>query len=386
MSSVVAADTWPSIAESVFIHAVFQRQRREGMAQIMKSNMLAFCVLQNELQSAAHHAGRNGAVLFHRGREHPAGVHRLFVLPQHCHHRRRQDDLADGVLRLGRADLELTAHIVDLLVHIQHTGFEVQVIPLQRHQLAPTQAGGQVQKEDLVVALKLRLNEESLQLFSCQHLHLPRFLGRQLAAEGRVHTDQPILHRLLQCGAAGGVTHTHHSVGQPFAVLVGEPLPAAFLESTVELLQVVLCQLIQRNVPNLRDDVQADAALIGLLRSWADLRLGVILVPVCQPVPEGHLRPHLLRLQPAAFLLELLELLNAFLLRFSENIFRLGITVVIVADDDAPLPPTVLALSYGSVAGFSLSCHGFNSFPKISSMKPPTMPQAVFCISVVTWV
>ena len=63
--------------ECFHIHAVFQRQRREGMAQIMKSNMLAFCVLQNELQSAAHHAGRNGAVLFHRGREHPAGVHRL---------------------------------------------------------------------------------------------------------------------------------------------------------------------------------------------------------------------------------------------------------------------------------------------------------------------
>ena len=30
--------------------------------------------------------------------------------------------------------------------------------------------------------------------------------------------------------------HTHHSVGQPFAVLVGEGLPATFLEPTVELL------------------------------------------------------------------------------------------------------------------------------------------------------
>ena len=219
-----------------------------------------------------------------------------------------------------------------------------------------------------------------------QHLHLPRLLRRQLAADGWVHTDQPILHRLLQCGAAGGVTHTHHSVGQPFAVLVGEPLPAAFLEPTVELLQVILRQLVQRNAADLRDDVQADAALIGLLRSWADLRLGVILVPVCQPVPEGHLRPHLLRLQPAAFLLELLELLNALLLGFGENIFRFGVAVIIIANDDAALPPTILALPYSPVSGFSFSCHGFNSFPKISSMKPPTMPQAVFCISVVTWV
>lgn len=219
-----------------------------------------------------------------------------------------------------------------------------------------------------------------------QHLHLPRLLGRQLAADGRVHTDQPILHRLLQCGAAGGVAHTHHSVGQSFAVLVGEALPAAFLESTVELLQVILCQLVQRDVADLRDDVQADAALVGLLRGGADLRLGVILVPVCQPVPEGHLGPHFFWLQPAALFLEFLEFLDALLLGFSKDIFRFGIAVVIVTDNDAAFPASVLALSYGSVSGFSLSCHGFNSFPKMSSMKPPTMPQACFCISEVTWV
>ena len=102
----------------------------------MKSNMLAPCVLQDELQSAAHHAGCDGAVLFYRGWEHPAGVHCFLILLQHRHHGGRQDDLADGVFRLGRADLKLATHIVDLLVHIQHTGFEVQVVPLKRHQLA----------------------------------------------------------------------------------------------------------------------------------------------------------------------------------------------------------------------------------------------------------
>ena len=112
------------------------------VAQIVKAYMLASCVFQDELQSAPHHAGCNGTVLFYRGWEHPAGVHRFLILPQHCHHRRRQNDLADGVFRLGRADLKLATHIVDLLVHIQHAGFEVQVVPLQRHQLTPAQAGG----------------------------------------------------------------------------------------------------------------------------------------------------------------------------------------------------------------------------------------------------
>ena len=67
------------------------------------------------------------------------------------------------------------------------------------------------------------------------------------------------------------MTHTHHPVGQPFAVLVGEPLPATFLEPTVELLQIILCQLVQRDVPDLRDDMQANAALVGLLRGGTNL-------------------------------------------------------------------------------------------------------------------
>ena len=128
--------------ERFYIHAVFQRQRCEGVAQVMEPHMLAACVFQDELQSAAYHAGCDGAVLLHRRREHPARVHCFLILPQHCHRGGRQDDLADGVLRLGRADLKLTTHIVDLLVHIQHTGFEVQVVPLQRHELTPAQAGG----------------------------------------------------------------------------------------------------------------------------------------------------------------------------------------------------------------------------------------------------
>ena len=184
--------------ECFHIHAVFQCQRCECMTQIMKSNMLASCVFQDDLQSAPHHAGCNGTVLLHRRREHPAGIHHLFVFPQNRHHRGRQDDLSDGVLRLGCADLKLAPHIVDLLVHIQHTGFEVQVIPLQRHELASAQAGGQVQKKDFVVTLELCLNEKPLQFLPRQHLHLPRLLRRQLAADSRVHANEPILHRFLQ--------------------------------------------------------------------------------------------------------------------------------------------------------------------------------------------
>ena len=85
---------------------------------------------------------------------------------------------------------------------------------------------------------------------------------------------------LLQRRAASGVAHTNHPVGQTFAVLVGEALPAAFLEPPIELLQVVLCQLVQRDAADLRDDVQADAILVCFLGGGAYLWLGVIFVPV----------------------------------------------------------------------------------------------------------
>ena len=257
---------------------------------------------------------------------------------------------------------------------------------MQRYQFATPRAGAEIQQEQFVVPVRLRLNEKFLQFLPIQHLHFLRLFRRQLTADGGVCTEQVIPHGPFQGGAADRVAHPHHAVGQPFAVLVGEALPATILDPTIELLQVVLCQLIQRDVTDLRNDMQADAALVGLLRSWADLRLGVILVPICQPISERHLWSHLLRLQSATLRLELLELLDALLLRFGENIFRLGVAIVIIADDDAAFPAAILSLPYGSVACFSLSCHGFNSFPKMSSMKPPTMPQACFCISVVTWV
>lgn len=65
MSSVVAADTWPNMAEKSFhIHTVFQRQRCRRMTQIMEAHMLASCVLQNELQPAPYYAGVMGQSSF----------------------------------------------------------------------------------------------------------------------------------------------------------------------------------------------------------------------------------------------------------------------------------------------------------------------------------
>ena len=372
--------------ESFHIHTVLQSQRREGVPQVMKPHLLAPGVFQDELEPFAHHARGEGTILLHRRREHPSGVHRFLVLLQHLDHRWRQYDFANGILGLRLAELKFSIDLIDLLVHIQHARFEVQVVPLECHELTTPQAGGKVQEEEFVVALGLGLDEEALKFVPVQHLHLPRPLGRQLTADGRVGANEPILHRLLQRGAAGGMAHTHHPVGQSLTEAFREGLPAILFEPCIELLQVVLGQLVQRDVTDLRDDMQTDAALIAQLGGGADLGFGVSFIPVLQPVTEPHVGLHLVGLDAAQLLFQFLELFGTLPFGFGEDILRLGIALVIVADDIASLPTSVRPLSYGSVSVFSFSCHGFNSFPKRSSMKLPTIPLACCCMSEVTWV
>ena len=352
----------------------------------MEADMLTSGVFQNAVEPFQHGVGRYGHILLHRGREHPAGMHRFLILPQDLHHRRRQDDLPDRVLRLRLAELQLSPHPVDLSAHIQHAGFKIQIIPLERHDLAPAQAGGKIQKEDLIASLCLGLDEKPLDLLTVQHLHLPRFLGRQFTAEGRIGADKPLLHRLLQRRTAGGMARSHHTVGKTLAIELDEGLPTVFLEPSIELLEVVWGQLVQRDVAQLGNDVQANAVFIAGLCSQTDLWLGVIFIPVFDPVPEAHIRLELIGLETAQLRPELFQFLYALFFRPGQNILCLGIALVIIADNIAPLPAPVGSLSYGSFAVFSFSCHGFNSFPSKSSMKPPTMPLAASLMSAVTWV
>ena len=115
-------------------------------------------------------------------------------------------------------------------------------------------------------------------------------------------------------------------------------------------------------------------------------RSGHVLVqPFVQPDGEGHIA---FFSQVYAFIGfgELPQFLLTFPLCFGENILRLGKAAVIIADDNAALPPAVAALSYGASSAFPFLCQGLSPFPSRSSMKPPTMPLAAFCISGVTWV
>ena len=182
--------------------------------QIMKSDTLAVCPLQYRLKPPSRHAGCDRSVRLHRGRKHPAGVHLFAVFPQHGQHRRRQHQLSDRCLGFGRDDLQFAVYRVRLLVDGQHAGFKVQIPPLKRYQFTPPQAGAEIQQEQFVVPVRLRLNEKFLQFLPIQHLHLLCLFRRQFAADGGVCTEQVIPRGPFQGGAADRVAHPHHAVGK----------------------------------------------------------------------------------------------------------------------------------------------------------------------------
>ena len=257
---------------------------------------------------------------------------------------------------------------------------------MQRQQLAAPQACRQIQQKQLIVPLGFRLNEKPLQFIPRQHLHLACLFGRQLAAFGGIGADKSILYSPLERRAAGRVAHPHHAVGQTLTIILRARLAAAIFQPRVKLLQVVLRQPVQRNLAQLRLDVQADAVFIAGLRRGADIRLAVRFIPVIQPVGKAHLRPQLVRRNAAELRFERRQLFRAFALALAKNGLCFRVAVIVVADNVPPLPASVCALTDQSVACFSLLCQGFSSFPNRSSIKPPTMPPAASRISGVTCV
>ena len=88
-----------------------------------------------------------------------------------------------------------------------------------------------------------------------------------------------------------------------------------------------------------------DDIFVVVLRGGAKRRLAVGFIPVAQPVSEQHIRFDLSVISPYHAFGELPQLLLTFPLCFGEDILRLGKATVIIADDNAALPPAVAALS-----------------------------------------
>ena len=83
------------------------------------------------------------------------------------------------------------------------------------------------------------------------------------------------MHRLIQRCPTFGVTHSHHPIGQALPKLFCADEPSLLFQVSVELLEVLLGQLAQRNLAQLRDDMLIDGALISVLCGGSETGLDV---------------------------------------------------------------------------------------------------------------
>ena len=120
-------------------------------------------------------------------------------------------------------------------------------------------------------------------------------------------------------------------------------------------MQVVLRELVHRNLADFGDDVVVDSVLVALLRCLSDFGLGEILIPEVQPIPEGHIGLDLLA-SSAVFLAELFEPFLTLRFRFRGYAFGFSVAVFLVAYDESAFPSAVMALKDRSVTVFSF-CH-----------------------------
>ena len=163
-------------------------------------------------------------------------------------------------------------------------------------------------------------------------------------------------------------------------------LPAIGFHLVQELLTIGLGQLVQWDLPQHWDSVDIDPLLVSFLCGGPDRWLAVVLIPIANPVPEAHIGLDLEGFHRATAILKLLQLFQALRLCFGQHAFGFSLSVFIVAYDVPPLPAAVLPQSDSALTIFPFPCHVSASYTMNSSMKPPTISDALRCISPVTWV
>ena len=185
--------------EGLHVHTVLQRRGHKGVPEIVEPGFWALGPFQDPAQQLPDCRRVPRSVLLFGGRKDPAGIHLLPVAPHLLHHSGRENHGAEGGVRLGMGHCQLPPHPGDLSADAQLAGSKIQVIPLESQQLASPQACGQLQKKQLIAAVLLGLNEQSLHLILGQHLHLPPPPPPAACSPLRDLWDQPLLHRLGQC-------------------------------------------------------------------------------------------------------------------------------------------------------------------------------------------
>ena len=151
--------------ERFHIHTMFQRYCRKCVSEVMKSDLFAPSPLQNGLQPLSDSSRISGRVLIAWRGEHPLGIHGFPVCLEDFCHRGGKDHAPIGGFCLGRGDHQLSFDPVDLPLHSELPGTEVEIIPLEGADFTPTQSRGEFQQEKLKAAILFGLDQQPLNFF-----------------------------------------------------------------------------------------------------------------------------------------------------------------------------------------------------------------------------
>ena len=94
---------------------------------------------------------------------------------------------------------------MNLSLYSEFSSAEVEVLPLEGADLTSSQACGELQQEKLETVILLGLDQQALDLFRGQHLHLSGFGGGETAAIGGIAEEELFRNGLVQCGMEGGM-------------------------------------------------------------------------------------------------------------------------------------------------------------------------------------
>ena len=206
-------------------------------------------------------------------------------------------DFADGVFRFRARDVGFARIVASgLLADRDGLIFDVQVRPLERHQLALAQAADEFQIEHRQDAALLGCGQIGPNLLWRQNFHFVLLDFRRDAVVRRISDDQALCHRAVERVVQHRVDAANCGGAQPrLLALLRFPQPAMLLQIFVESLQVAPCQLFQWNIPDARRDMQFDAAPVVFGSREPQMRLRVEFIPCLQPSAEGVLvrPPHI---------------------------------------------------------------------------------------------
>ena len=347
------------------VHPAFQRQRGEGVSEVVEPDVLRADSFQNFIMGSTESVRViHGSGLGGRKQIRVARV--LFVLGnQQVNRLLRESQRSHGVACFRRTDHQFPVNSIYLFRDSKRPVFNAQVRPLEGQQFTAPQAGGQLQIEGCKKPSAPRFRKVHPDFLLRQDLHFFLFQLRQLAALGGVGEDQPLRHRLLQAVVQQRVDAPHHSWTEAGIFQRREVFAlnsSALLEVVVKPLDLNGGQLVQRDVPNSGDDVVFNVVRIIRFGVWSDARFGIDLVPRFHPRTD-RVSPGFGYIQPLAFTDRGLEFLLDLGLRFTQHVLDDPLSALRVIARRVPaLPSAVLSFSDISLAVCSSFWHKINPF------------------------